>query len=700
MRIRLGGSDIVRHGRRLWPLGALALAVVTVQPESAQEQPRFTSGTELVVLDVLVTDAHGKAVTGLTARDFHIVEKSHPQKIQAFSFLSVPPVPRAEAERAAAAPVRDVITNHVASHSRAFVVVIDDLHLLPQFQEHTRRVLTDVLMSIPTTDRVAVVFTGRSDLSIDFTDDRAAQIRAVGRIQNALAFAMDPSPVACGAKEVERRHQASGTLDVLRNVVTTLTQTHADERSVIYLSEGFNYDFTAEPVASSQKLKQLIDAPPNNCGPDGVPKVSLSASSLPGDPPENPADARGVQHDLKAIYDTAARADVRIYTIDPRGNLPLEAMFTGDVSVQLGGLDARSALQSKVRLENDFLRNVAEETGGLAEVTRSDLTGGVREILEDTDSYYLLGYWPDPLVRDGQYHEVKVTVDRPGLRVRARKGYDAPAAQPKTATLPEALAAGLAGGLPAEDLPLAAYVAPVAPSSKGVKVAVTVEVTYPGSTSAPFHIDDDLQYEVLDGDVEGKAKVVSRDAFHFAISPTRPGDIAFLIDDVIELAPGLANLRLGLTSKALGRVGTLAIPIVVPDPSKGTLQMLSLVLGVASPREAVMRPNTVAGVLPFQPTVSRAFSATDTLRLFAPLSWGSNDSAAAVTLTLAGPSGSTSKTLEATAVAPVGGVRRAAFEQQLPLADLKPGAYQLEVTARLASGASTTRAIAFEVHVP
>jgi hypothetical protein len=231
MCTRLGASGIARHGRRLWPLGALALVVLAVHPGSAQEQPRFTSGTELVVLDVLVTDGHGKAVAGLTADDFHVVEKGRPQKIQAFSFLTVPPVPRAEAERAAAAPVRDVITNHVASHSRAFVVVIDDLHLLPQFQEHTRRVLTDVLMSIPTTDRVAVVFTGRSDLSIDFTDDRAAQVRAVGRVQNALAFAMDPTPVACGAKEVERRHQATGTLDVLRNVVTTLTQTRADERS-------------------------------------------------------------------------------------------------------------------------------------------------------------------------------------------------------------------------------------------------------------------------------------------------------------------------------------------------------------------------------------------------------------------------------------------------------------------------------------
>lgn len=690
----LSASDIVRRGRRLWPLAALSLAAVIVRPGSAQQEPRFTSGTELVVLDVLVTDAHGQAVTGLTASDFRIVEKGRPQKIQAFSFLAVPPVPRAEAERAAAAPVRDVVTNHVASHSRAFVVVIDDLHLLPQFQEHTRRVLTDVLMSIPTTDRVAVVFTGRSDLSIDFTDDRAAQIRAVGRVQNALAFAMDPTPVACGAKEVERRHQASGTIDVLRNVVTTLTQTHADERSVIYLSEGFNYDFTAEPVISGPKIKQLIDAPPNNCGPDGVPKVSLSESSMPGDPPENPADARGVQDDLKAIYETAARTDVRIYTIDPRGSLPLEAMFTGDLNDVHA---SRPALQSKVRLENDFLRNLAEETGGLAEVTRSDLADGVREILEDTDSYYLLGYWPDPLVRDGQYHEVNVSVARPGLHVRARKGYDAPEAQPKTRTLPDVLAAGLAGGLPAEDLPLAAYVAPVAASGKGVKVAVTVEVTYPGSTSVPSHIDDDLQYEVLDGDVEGKAKVVSRDAFHFAMSPTRPGDVAFLIDDVIELAPGVANLRLGLASKALGRVGTVAIPVVVPNPSKGSLQMLSLVLGLATPREAVMRANVVAGVLPFQPTVSRTFRAADTLRLFAPLSWGSSDSAATVTLTLAGPNGSTTKTIEAAAVAPIGGIRRAAFDQQVPLAGLKPGAYQLEVTARLASGATTARAIAFEV---
>jgi hypothetical protein len=233
-----------------------------------------------------------------------------------------------------------------------------------------------------------------------------------------------------------------------------------------------------------------------------------------------------------------------------------------------------------------------------------------------------------------------------------------------------------------------------------MKVAVTVEVTYPGSTAAASHVEDDLQYEVLDSDVEGKAKVISRDAFHFAMSPTRAGDVAFLIDDVIELAPGIANLRLGLASKALGRVGTLAIPVVVPDPLRGSLQMLSLVLGLATPREAVMRANVVAGVLPFQPTVSRRFSAADTLRLFAPLSWGSSDPAATVTITLTGPKGSTSRTIEASSGAPTGGVKHAALDQQVPLAGLTPGAYQIEVTARLASGASTARGIAFDVHAP
>ena len=47
----------------------------------------------------------------------------------------------------------------------------------------------------------------------------------------------------------------------------------------------------------------------------------------------------------------------------------------------------------------------------------------MRQIVRDTSAYYLLGYNSTQAPSDGKFHEIKVRVKRPGIQVRARKGY-------------------------------------------------------------------------------------------------------------------------------------------------------------------------------------------------------------------------------------------------------------------------------------
>jgi hypothetical protein len=51
----------------------------------------------------------------------------------------------------------------------------------------------------------------------------------------------------------------------------------------------------------------------------------------------------------------------------------------------------------------------------------------VDENLTDNGSFYVLRFTPDPLVRDGKFHAIEVRVKRPGVRIRSRTGYVAPA---------------------------------------------------------------------------------------------------------------------------------------------------------------------------------------------------------------------------------------------------------------------------------
>ena len=77
------------------------------------------------------------------------------------------------------------------------------------------------------------------------------------------------------------------------------------------------------------------------------------------------------------------------------------------------------------RLES--LRTLAADTDGMAIVQTNDLESGFKRIVADLSSYYLLGYYSDRRM-DGRFHSIRVRVKRPGVQVRARRGYLAPSA--------------------------------------------------------------------------------------------------------------------------------------------------------------------------------------------------------------------------------------------------------------------------------
>jgi hypothetical protein len=79
-----------------------------------------------------------------------------------------------------------------------------------------------------------------------------------------------------------------------------------------------------------------------------------------------------------------------------------------------------------LKRRQDTLRMLAENTDGKTVLNNNDLDRGFRQIATDLSSYYLLGYYSSNAKLDGKYHTIKVRVKRPGIEVRARKGYTSP----------------------------------------------------------------------------------------------------------------------------------------------------------------------------------------------------------------------------------------------------------------------------------
>jgi hypothetical protein len=110
---------------------------------------------------------------------------------------------------------------------------------------------------------------------------------------------------------------------------------------------------------------------------------------------------------FRALLTEARRSNASFYPIDPEG---LRAPM-GGISV-----DTRPI---------EHLRELAENTDGLAIVDTNGLTVGMRKIAEDLNSFYLLRYYSTNTKFDGRFRSLRVRVRQPGVSVRARPGYHA-----------------------------------------------------------------------------------------------------------------------------------------------------------------------------------------------------------------------------------------------------------------------------------
>src|SRR6185503_1860897 len=80
-----------------------------------------------------------------------------------------------------------------------------------------------------------------------------------------------------------------------------------------------------------------------------------------------------VMADLKDAFETARRANVPIYSLDPRGLVQPADAIRGGIGYSYGGFKAIEAQQNNLHL-------AAINTGGRAFVNQSDLTGAINAI--------------------------------------------------------------------------------------------------------------------------------------------------------------------------------------------------------------------------------------------------------------------------------------------------------------------------------
>jgi VWFA-related protein len=238
----------------------------------------------------------------------------------------------------------------------------------------------------------------------------------------------DMKPVV---REMVARRRERMTLDSLSELVRWLRYQREERKAILTVSEGWllfqrNDDLTRPRVIDPHTgaLEPIPGPEPIGTGPDGRIRIGNTMGAETISKTECDRDRQylsQIDNDryFRDIIDDANRGNASFYTVDPRG-LPVFDSPIGPEPPPPPSVDHQILTR---RLDN--LQVLANNTDGLAVVNSNDLEKGLRRMADDLTSYYLLGYYSTNAKLDGRYRNIKVRVNRPGVDVRARKGYKA-----------------------------------------------------------------------------------------------------------------------------------------------------------------------------------------------------------------------------------------------------------------------------------
>jgi len=543
--------------------------------------------TNLIQIDLTVTDKDGKVIRDLKPGDFQIYQNGKKQTLSSFSFVSdsreteqrrdtmvvspsVSQVPQ---------PAKPIRSSQVR---RTIALIVDDLSLSLDTIENIRRTLRKFVdEQMQDGDLVAILRTGAGIGTLQqFTSDRRLLHAAIERINwNIIgtgsigAFpAMEPeSPTeeressekhGAGVRTAAGRRKefedfragvfATGTLGAINYVVQGMEDLPG-RKSIVLLSQGF-------------KLYQEDATGFRERGRVWVP--------------------------LQKLIDRANRASVTIYTLDPRG-LVYAGLTAADDVGNRSPAKVQKEIEDRQRRILDTqagLQYLAKQTGGFALINDNDLSRGIERVLDD-QSYYLIGFVPDEDTfdpRSARFNNIEIKLDRPGAELRYRSGFfgvaDNTAAAEKNSK---------------ENKLLSALVSPFAAN----QITVRLNALFNSSTqSGPYlhsflHVKaDDLSFEEMP---DGSKKVV------FDVIAMVFGDNGSIVDRINKIysvtvkkeafesfmkeglvynftfpmkKPGVYQLRVALRDQKSQKVGSANQFVEIPDIKKDALALSGIML--------------------------------------------------------------------------------------------------------------------------
>ena len=646
----------------------------------------FPSRVELTTVDAVVVDSHGQPVPGLTREDFVVLEGGVPQEIVAFEGVAQPGAPGTSAVLTPSTPPPParVATNLAPPPEGAsFLIVADDIHLSSRGAVEARSAIERFLdESLREGDRVAILTTRTgSGWTGTLMEDREDLRAFVSRLRSR---ARDVGPQLMTEYEALRivEHNDTWTRERVEGRYWLQRRCYEGPKGCTAVVRG-----DAEALHSQDRLERraslaAVQAAIERLGRGrGRKAVLLLTEGFPHDAGEDPS---------RRVVRSAERVNAAVYFVDVRGvvatppwasaDAPNDAelnpsRMTPEQVLQIKDMMARAARDRLMTERYVGVETMAEETGGLILRGTNDLGPGLARISAESRSYYLLGYHPTSPARGGQFRKIEVKVTRPGLSVRARKGYE---------TVGPARAEGSRARDEVADLPLRLATYTLEPVTGGkTRVLAAVEVDFAALTAEErhgrrvAHLELRVETSARDGG-EGWIQSLSVEG---EPRPATAGSVPQweTVRVEFELPVGLHQVRASARESATGKVGIVTQRVEVPHATGLRLStpIVSDSVAPSSQESSGLQPQAVA---------HRSFMGGSGRPLFcafevigAAAESGTERREVSVGFDLANGTGQVVATLPQTALVPAADGRLRAV-LALPLAELPAGVYELRLT--------------------
>ena len=718
--------------RRNFPLLAPLLFLLAVWPvahaQTTNPPPKSQDDvvrvyTELVQTDVMVFDKGGRFVDGLTKQNFELRIDGKPRPIEGFEIITAGSDEESQLAAARGATTLNLKRPIPLDRGRIVFFYLDDYHMdLAGMVAAKKVIMTFIEKEMGQNDQAAIASaSGQIGFLQQLTGDRTILKLAVDRL----------SPRSYSVRDFDRPPMSEYEALLIDRLDRDVFEFFVSE--TIRLNPGMNRDSAGHMVRARAQAVQSQAARINDNTLNGLQRLVKTAKDLPGRKllfflsggflMEN---RRGDSiSKLRDITNASGKSGVVIYSMDTRG---LVASLH-DISVEKPfdpfGQLSRST-HGELAATQDGMNALAVDTGGKAIFNTNDLKKGLAPAIKETSTYYLLAWKPDAEAqKQRRFRNLEVRlVDRPDLTVRVRKGYfdvdpTAPvvakdgkdaAQNPKPTSAPAKLRESIMAPYPVRGLPILLSADYYDIADKGSILSTAIQV--PGEFLVFGEQPDGKVQAIIDvSGVFYDEKGVPRSSFIERIVTTAPdleraksysNDLTFTYP--AKLPPGLYQVRVAARDDKSGRIGSAHAWIEIPDLAKKKLTMSTLLLGERT--QAMMKNvSDPGGVNPVALSASHRFGRASMLR-FLIFAYNTTVSPAdkkpdvAVQVQVIRDN----QPVITTALRKIGtdgvlDLARIPYAAEIPLTDLLPGRYLLQVTLiDRVSKQSTTRQTHFDVY--